>query len=48
MRLLKCSAIRFAVTESGAYIQFVDNDDKAIFGISASNLGGVSGINYRE
>lgn len=48
MRLSMCSAIRFAVTESGAYIQFVDNDDKAIFGISASNLGGVSGINYRE
>lgn len=48
MRLSKCSAIRFEVTESGAYIQFVDDGDKAIFGISASNGGAVAGINYRE
>lgn len=48
MRLSKCSAVRFAVTETGAYIQFVDDGDKAIFGISASNGGAVSGINYRE
>lgn len=48
MRLSKCSAIRFAVTDTGAYIQFVDDGDKAIFGISASNSGAISGINYRE
>lgn len=48
MRLSKCSAIRFAVTDTGAYIQFVDDGDRAIFGISASNSGAISGINYRE
>ncbi len=40
--------IRFATTEAGAYLQFVDSNGRALFGISASNGGSVSGINYRQ
>lgn len=44
----RCSRVLFAVTETGGYLQLVGDDNQPIFGISASNNGSVTGINYRQ
>lgn len=44
----RCSRVLFAVTETGGYLQLVGEDNQPIFGISASNNGSVTGINYRQ